>query len=564
MSKHKYIDKICCVIIVLAIFGTVVFMSFCNSETVTDKNSVQQAYDEKIFSTDTVHSIDIIMDENEWDEFLKNAASEEYMSCTLVIDGETYKNVAIRAKGNTSLTSVASYGNNRYSFKIEFDHYTDGNSYYGLDKLILNNMIQDNTYMKDYLTYQLMNSMGADAPLCSYANISVNGNQWGLYLALEAVEDSFLTRNYGSDTAGDLYKPDNMNMAGSKDGAEKFKPGESKPDTDFSAKERNQKPPNEMQQTVDQAQAPPGDDSSKQMFGPGGERGKNGNKMGMGSDDVCLVYTDNDYSSYSNIFDNAKTSVSNTDKERLILSLKQLNEGDNLDEVVNIDEVLRYFVVHNFVVNFDSYTGSMIHNYYLYEEEGKLSMIAWDYNLAFGTFSAGKMGRGDAGSNAVENTGNVTNTSTSMVNYPIDTPVFGGDLESRPMIAKLLENQEYLEIYHKYFAEFISESFDSGHVDDLIDKTKEMILPYVKDDATAFCTYEEFLAGTDTLKEFCSLRAESVSGQLAGTIPATTNGQNDEASKLIDASSLNLTEMGSMGGQNRDIKENKNDKEIKN
>ena len=67
-----------------------------------------------------------------------------------MIDGEAYKNVAIRAKGNTSLTQVASYGNDRYSFKIEFDHYDDTKTYYGLDKLCLNNIIQDNTYMKDY------------------------------------------------------------------------------------------------------------------------------------------------------------------------------------------------------------------------------------------------------------------------------------------------------------------------------------------------------------------------------------------------------------------------------
>ena len=48
---------------------------------------------------------------------------------------------------------------------------------------------------------------------------------------------------------------------------------------------------------------------------------------------------------------------------------------------MDVDEVIRYFVVHNFVCNFDSYTGSMIHNYYLYEEDGQLSMIPWDYNL---------------------------------------------------------------------------------------------------------------------------------------------------------------------------------------
>ena len=68
------------------------------------------------------------------------------------------------------------------------------------------------------------------------------------------------------------------------------------------------------------------------------------------------------------IFDNAKTDVSDEDKTRLIESLKNLSENKNLDETVDVDKVIRYFVVHNFVLNFDSYTGSMIHNYYLYEK----------------------------------------------------------------------------------------------------------------------------------------------------------------------------------------------------
>ena len=117
------------------------------------------------------------------------------MDCTVIIDGDTFRNVAIRAKGNTSLSSVASYGNNRYSFKIEFDHYDNANTYYGLDKICLNNIIQDNTYMKDYLTYQLMLSYDVNAPLCSYTYITVNGEDWGLYLAVEAVEEAFLQRN---------------------------------------------------------------------------------------------------------------------------------------------------------------------------------------------------------------------------------------------------------------------------------------------------------------------------------------------------------------------------------
>ena len=65
-------------------------------------------------------------------------------------------------------------------------------------------------------------------------------------------------------------------------------------------------------------------------------------------------------------------------------------------------------------------------------------------------------------------------------------------------------------------------------------------------DPTRFCTYEEFQAGADALKKFCLLRAESVSGQLEGAIPSTADGQSLDQSSLIDASDLNISDMGDM------------------
>lgn len=248
--------------------------------------------------------------------------------------------------------------------------------------------------------------------------------------------------------------------------------------------------------------------------------------------DLSLIYSDDEYSSYSNIFDNAKTDITDEDKDRLIASLKSLNENSDIEDVVNVDEVIRYFVVHNFVCNFDSYTGSMIHNYYLYEEDGQLSMIPWDYNLAFGGFSAG---------------GGGSDSATQMVNYPIDTPVSGGTIDSRPMLAWIFADESYTELYHTYFDTFISEYFESGYFENLITETENLIASYVEQDPTKFCTYEEFETGVDTLKSFCLLRAESIRGQLDGTIPSTSDGQQEDDSALVDASSISLTDMGSMG-----------------
>lgn len=578
MSTHKSFDKICCVVLALTLILTVLFI---NSERLgVQKASTVMGYEKKLFDTSKVHTINIIMDD--WDDFTANCKSEEYYSCTVVIDNEAYKNVAIRGKGNTSLNQVT---NDRYSYKIEFDHYDSTNTYYGLDKLCLNNIIQDNTYMKDYLTYQIMNEMGVASPLCSYVYITVNGEEWGLYLAVEGVEESFLQRNYGKDY-GELYKPDSTNMGDGRGNGESFDPDEflNEPEFDNDEKSNNQaqsngrnnqsaipQMPNDNTDEFEKGQNPrdnqidsqseifdvrqgtsaeqtsslssPSDgfESSEKMTPPdtnntdkgNGQSGNpngtpgntGGNGMQSGSDDVLLKYIDDNAESYSNIFDNAKTDIAEADEARLIKSLKNLSDGEDLENTVDVDAVIRYFVVHNFVVNFDSYTGSMIHNYYLYEKDGQMQMIPWDYNLAFGGFQSS----GDA---------------TSLVNYPIDSPVSGGDVSDRPMIAWIFSNEEYTELYHKYFSEFITSCFDSGYFTETIDSVKEMISPYVEKDPTKFCTYEEFENGVGTLREFCLLRAESIKGQLDGTIGASSDTQSSEA--LIDAGDLQISDMGSM------------------
>lgn len=508
MSTHKHIDRICCAALLLALVLTALFV---NGESFgLQKASTAMAYETALFDTSKVHTINIIMDD--WDEFTANCKSEEYYACTVVIDGETFKNVAIRGKGNTSLSQVT---NDRYSYKIEFDHYTDALTYHGLDKLCLNNIIQDNTYMKDYLCYQMMQQVGVAAPLCSYAYLTVNGEDWGLYLAVEAVEESFLQRNYGSDY-GELYKPDSTEMGGRGNGQD-F----TMPDTAENAAE------NTAESTAaDTTAGFPNGQMPDDFSGGAPDMGGGNFAGGSGSADVLLQYIDDDPDSYSNIFDNAKTSCSEADKARLIAALKTLS-GEDASSAVDVDMVIRYFVAHNFVLNFDSYTGSMIHNYYLYEKGGQLQMIPWDYNLAFGGFQS-------------------SGGATALVNYPIDTPVSGGSIDERPMLAWIFADEEYTALYHQYFAEFIAEYFDSGYFSDMMDSVKAMIAPYVQQDPTKFCTYEEFETGIDTLKAFCLLRAESISVQLSGAIGSTSDTQ-DEAT-LIDAGSLQISDMGSMGG----------------
>lgn len=550
MLRHKHIDRICCIVLVVTLLLTCVFIG--SAATGVIENNTSMGYENRLFDQSKVHTIDIVM--NDWEGFLATCTNEEYTDCTVVIDGEKYGNVGIRAKGNTSLSSVAAYGNNRYSFKLELDHYETGKNYYGLDKISLNNLIQDKTYMKDYVSYTLMNKMGVAAPLCSFVQINVNGDPWGLYLAVEGVEEGFLKRNYGNNY-GKLYKPDSLSFGGGRGNGMDFDMdefseslGESADGAKASGASQGNMP-----------QRPGGDFDPSKMFGEdfdpsamfgGGDfpampeggfefsgmpdmGGMGG--FGVGSEDVKLQYIDDDPESYPNIFDSAKTKIKDSDKKRLIASLKTLSEGEDIESVVDVDAVIRYLVVHNFLCNDDSYTGTMIHNYYLYEENGVLSMIPWDYNLAFGGFSMG--GPGDT-----DNKG-----ATSTVNSPIDSPVSMGSIDTRPMIAWIFQSEEYTARYHEIYQEFVDTVFKNGWFQEEMTAVTNMIAPYVEKDTTAFFTYEEYENAVDALLEFSDLRAKSIDGQLNGSIPSTTEGQQGNPEALVDASHIALTDMGEFG-----------------
>lgn len=500
--------------------------------TVTVADSRRVMGYEDLFDPSEVHTLDIRLEEGAWESFLATATDKEYIPCTVVIDGAAMENVGLRAKGNSSMQRVTQARNGRYSLKIEFDHYVDGQLFNGLDKLALNNLVQDDSAMRDYLAYRMMGEFGVAAPLCSYIYITVNGEDWGLFLAVEAIEDSFLQRNFGLDH-GELYKPDSF---GNDNGDDDDREEESAVSGEISggmpmmprASGENAETGEtaETSASIETAETAESSRTSREMRPSGGGGGMGG--MGvMGSADLLLQYVDDSPESYPNIFGAEKTDVSKNDRQRLIASLKQLTAGENIPQVVDMEQVIRYFVVHGFVCNWDSYTGSMHHNYYLYEKAGQLSMIPWDYNEAYGSGGGGS-------------------SMSGAVNRPLDTPVSSGTVEERPILAWIFADEAYTEQYHTLYDEFLREFMESGEVESWIRDAAALIAPYMEKDPTAFCTYEAFLEDVEWMSTFFALRSESLRGQLDGTIPSTQEGQAADSSALIDASAL-----GSSSGEMR-------------
>ena len=490
-------------------------------------------YETTLFDTSLVHTIDITISEDDWADLLENPTEKTKYEVDITIDGETVEDVSFATKGNTSLSSVATSDSDRYSFKVNFGKYVDGQTYYGLDKLNLNNLYADATYMKDYLSYELFREAGVDSALCSYVWLTINGEDYGLYLAVEDISDSYLERT--ADGEGELYKPEtehlaNMGNAGGMGGEmpEGMTEGE-RPEMPDGATE-GERP--EMPEGMQDGERPEMPEGMTEGERPEGMQGGGPGEESSGAD---LVYTDDEISSYSDIFDNAETEVTEEDEQRVIAALKALSEGKDLEEYLDTDEIISYFVAHNFVLNYDSYTGNMLHNYYLYENDGELSILPWDYNLSFGAFSGGGK---DGGADA-----------TSLINTGIDSPLSGASEKDRPMWSWITSSEEYLQKYHEAFEKLISEYFESGEFEKEIDALYEMLLPYIEKDPTAFYTAEEFTTAYETLKETCMLRAQSIRLQLDGKLSTVSNEQDAESQ--VDASSISIKAMGEQNQDNR-------------
>ena len=164
-------------------------------------------YAQTLFDRSKPIEIDIQMDDETWNNMIATASEEEYSACNLVVNGVLYENVAIRPKGNSSLSSVSSRGSERFSWRIKFDKYEKKRTCDGLDILILNNGFKDPGELREAIAYDMFAYLGADASLYNYAVVYHNGEYFGVYLALEGVDKSFAKRVYGEDY-GKLYKPE--------------------------------------------------------------------------------------------------------------------------------------------------------------------------------------------------------------------------------------------------------------------------------------------------------------------------------------------------------------------
>lgn len=362
----------------------------------------------KLYDKTKVHKIDVLMDNAKWNEFLSHAEEEVYYPCDVIIDGERINNVGIRTKGNSSRMFVSQGNSQKYSWRIKFDEYDKYTNYYGLTELCMNNMFSDPSCMRDMLCYDALHEIDGVGPNCAWTDMYLNGELFSFYFLAEQPGDTLAERLATSDDAV-LYK------------------------------------------ATDKA---------------GGGGGGWGGMGGMGGNDGYCSFTE------KMALDNFDVKFGTDDSFEHIAAIKQAinqlssNNYKFIEDVIDVPSFLKGFAVNSVMCNYDSYNGTLAHNYYLMYNDGKAYFVGWDYNLSLGNF----MDNGQS------------------VNSDVTTSLYQVEVKDRPL-AKLLQVPEYYEMYVGYVKQITAMYADPEQA---IKGYAELIRSHAKADPRSFFTGDQF------------------------------------------------------------------------
>ncbi|MCH2181633.1 MAG: CotH kinase family protein [Mariniblastus sp.] len=292
-------------------------------------------------------------------------------------------------------------------FKIDLNRFTKGQKLHGRTKLNLSNSFLDPAFMKEKLAYELYRAAGLPTPGVGWANLT---------LVIEGVADPIPLGIYV------------------------------------------------LVEQVDQRFL--------------------ASNLGEASQDSLLMkpeveqwdYIDDDPNSYRSY--NIKSGEKNIDQLRAFASLLKLIErapdaafereiGDRID----LKQLAGYLAATSILANLDSYVG-MPHNYYLVMDkaDGKMRILPWDVNEAFGTFTM------FAG-------------AEDLAQWDIDRPWMG----SNRLLERLFAMESFSELYRSSVERLMQEAFTQDLLFGRIAEFEKALSPYVAKSDSIFWLNESTL-----------------------------------------------------------------------
>src|SRR5712691_6689711 len=152
-----------------------------------------------MFDPTRLHEMRIVMDPGDWTSLQREFLSNQYYAANFSLDGEVLEQIGIRSRGKGSRNGV------KPGLLLDTNKYVANQEFHGVKKLVLDNVIQDNTFLKEPLAYPVFEAMGIASPQISYTRVTVNDEFAGVYWLIENIDKNFLANRFG-EKEGNLYK----------------------------------------------------------------------------------------------------------------------------------------------------------------------------------------------------------------------------------------------------------------------------------------------------------------------------------------------------------------------
>ncbi len=151
-----------------------------------------------IFDASRLHEVRIVMDAKDWQSLRQNFRSNQYYAANISLDGEVMEQVGIRSRGDGSRNEE------KPGLKIDFNKYIKTQEFHGYKTMVLDNLWQDQSLMREKLSFLVFEAMGIAAPALAHTRLTVNDEYWGVYTIVESVSKPFLKARIGEES-GNLF-----------------------------------------------------------------------------------------------------------------------------------------------------------------------------------------------------------------------------------------------------------------------------------------------------------------------------------------------------------------------
>ncbi len=146
--------------------------------------------------------IEIADDEMEVLRSQKRQSTRSNVWVTVREGGILYTNVALHLKGSSGSFRAV---DQKPALTLSFDQADESQRFHGLQKISLNNSVQDPTFLCEMLGRGMFAEAGIPVPRATHALVELNGRELGLYVLVEGWNKQFLKRHF-RDPGGNLYE----------------------------------------------------------------------------------------------------------------------------------------------------------------------------------------------------------------------------------------------------------------------------------------------------------------------------------------------------------------------